>query len=246
MLNLDHINSRTASVFRTLAKFNSECGDPLSGMRLIGGTALAARIGHRNSLDLDFATNSMRLDANRISRLIKAISDDGISCVDVTDVGAADEFANDGLEISDYQQDWLIGDVKVQFFAYGQNDVERAALDGDVDFVDGIAISSIPVIAKTKAHVVCKRTKSRDLFDLLVLIKEGFVSIDSVLAEMQLANPHMSYELLRYRLAEKPILEDDEGISPVGVQISVEDIRRELGECLDDFETRAASEFSPK
>ena len=246
MLDLNHINSRTASVFRTIAKFNSECGDPLSGMKLIGGTALAIRIGHRNSLDLDFATNSIRLDAKKISRLINAISESGISCVDVTDIGAADEFANDGLEISNFQQDWLIGDVKVQFFAYGQSDVERAALDGGADFIDGVAISSVQVIAKTKAHVVCKRTKSRDLFDLLVLIKNGFVSIDSVLAEMQLANPYMSYELLRYRLAEKPILEDDEGLSPVGVQISMEDIRRELGECLDDFETRAASALSPK
>lgn len=248
MLKLDRINERTASAFRVIAKCNETSGNPLEKMSLVGGTALSIRLGHRNSLDLDFATSEEKLNVKNISSLIQEISKSGVSCIDVTDAGAADEFANDGLDIADYQQDWLVGDVKVQFFTYGRNSVERDALDGDEvpEYIDGIKIASLSALIKTKSHVVCKRTKSRDLFDLYTLLKDGHTTIDAILVEMQSANPYLSYENLRHRLAEKPVRGDDEGLSPVGVHMPTEDIQRELANFLDDFESRATSDLAPR
>lgn len=64
----------TARVWAFLEKEPS-----LAGAILIGGTALALRIGHRCSYDLDFCFPAPRLPLRQIEAVVEALADGGIS-----------------------------------------------------------------------------------------------------------------------------------------------------------------------
>ena len=90
----------------------------LSGFVLIGGTALALQIKHRRSEDLDLAYLESRLPRSRLDALRRTAAESGFQFQTETDEIAAGEFLNAGLDLHDYQQNFLVnGKVKVSFFA---------------------------------------------------------------------------------------------------------------------------------
>jgi hypothetical protein len=94
--------TETASVWAVLEKEPS-----LAGAILIGGTALALRIGHRRSYDLDFCFPAARLPRHQIEMVIEALAAGGISAQRSDDPTAYDEFLNAGMSLHDFQQDFL-------------------------------------------------------------------------------------------------------------------------------------------
>ena len=89
----------------------------LGGFVLVGGSALALRIGHRLSEDLDLAWIEPRLPRARVEALCRAAGERGWDFQHQDDEAALREFAEGGLALHDYQQDYLVNSkVKVSFF----------------------------------------------------------------------------------------------------------------------------------
>lgn len=228
-LGFDSVPAETRAVFRLLARENARAGDALKNLILIGGTAIAMRENHRLSVDLDFATGDVSLDVCAIKKLIDAVSASGAGVVDITDPAVRDDFTDSGLDVEHYQQDWLINGVKVTFFSYGKNPIESATLrNAGYCIVDGIKVADMHTLSLTKCQVLANRTKSRDLFDVDMLIRKRHITMRNVIAEMQRANPHMTFEDVVYRIIEKPIQSNDEGLSVIGVTEDIRTIRERL------------------
>lgn len=242
MINFDSVTEQTKKLFLLIADANQN--HLLNEMLLIGGTALSMRIGHRLSEDIDFATGALKLPVQNIAALMTLFESKGHEVIDIVDDSTRHDFINDGLDVENYHQDWLVDGVKLTFFTYGQNDYERNTINNaGFDSFEGIKIADLDAIAKTKCHVVTRRTKSRDFFDIDCLINSGILTIENVITEMQKSNPHMTYETAVFRLIEKPIQVNDEGLVSVGVEISIEQIRESLAARISAMESDIAKEY---
>ena len=129
-------------------------GGTPSGFVLYGGTALALRLGHRESVDFDFFSRTPFLpDILRRSipylegSLTTQNEENTLSCV---------------LD--------LHGEVKVSFFG-GLS--LSSVKDPDKAEGPGILVASLPDIAATKVMAVQSRASARDYIDLDALLRSG-------------------------------------------------------------------------
>lgn len=130
------------------------------GYYLVGGTALALHIGHRVSVDFDFFSTA-ELPRNLLERVKYAFS--GYT-VTVTYAAAGE------------QLNCITDGVKMTFLHYPYPVIEP--------FTEyhGIALASIPEIATMKGFAVRKRIAYKDYVDWYFLLKEGFVTLENVIA----------------------------------------------------------------
>lgn len=240
MLSLDKLPTNTKKLFLTLAANNQD--GILDDFLMIGGTALAMQIQHRVSEDIDFAVGTLKLPKQTIETLITRLEAAGMEVINATSEAARDEFDNDGLDVEDYHQDWLVDGTKLTFFTYGNNAHESKIIgESPFESFHSIRVASLDTIAKTKCHALTRRMKSRDLFDICHLIGSGHLSIADVIAEMQKSDRHMTFETCVNRLLEKPLQADDEGLMPIGVEIPLGDIRAALAQQVEDLEEDIAA-----
>ena len=210
--------------------------------KMVGGTALAMWLAHRKSEDIDFAIAAAKLPRAIVDNILAGLNNP----LCITPLSARDDFLNDGIDVDDYHQDWLVDGVKLSFFTYGSSEYHRQVLmDGSDDSRIGhITIPHVKTIARTKCHALAHRIKSRDLYDALQIINQKVMSFGEVIAEMQRSQPHLTYEMAVYRVLDWKIPETDEGLLPVGVQVSIADIRQALANEKKLFEEEVAAELS--
>lgn len=148
----------------------------LGGFILIGGSALALRIRHRRSEDLDFAFVADRLPGARLDALCRVAAQAGHDFQRDDDEAALQEFADGGLELHDYQQNFVVnGKVRVSFF------VPDAALSKVLSTPDASVarVATLGELFKAKCLVAAMRSKTRDWLDLYLLLREhGFTVHD--------------------------------------------------------------------
>lgn len=208
---------------------------------LIGGTGLAIQINHRVSEDIDFVIAGRELPRNQIKNIIQNFSGSHNVTL-VTPQSAIDSFINDGFDIDDFQQDWLIDSTKVTFFCFNidaefeMGVIKQAQSANEFLRYGSIAIPSVDVIAQTKCAVFCRRIKSRDIFDLHTLVRRGNLSFEQMIAFMQKANPCFSYNYLCHRLIQAKIPDNDEGITAIG-RTTLAEIREDFQSLKNEFET---------
>ena len=140
--------------------------------RLVGGTALSYHIDHRISEDLDFClTKELPLDD--IQSFIEHCTDTfGIENIEYIDPSRAmiEDFLIGGDNVEYYLQTWMINGVKIQFFDGAPNLGTKDFFEKDeYQTIGHIKISSLDTIFKMKSLMFYKRTKSRDLFDMLMM-----------------------------------------------------------------------------
>ena len=144
-----------------------------SGFVLYGGTALALRLGHRQSVDFDFfSRDAFGPDALRRSipylsgSLTTQREKNTLSCV---------------LNLD--------GEVNVSFFGglrmYSVNNPDKA--DGP-----GILVASLPDIAATKAAAVQSRANAKDYIDLDALLRSGLALEDALGAANAVFGPEFN------------------------------------------------------
>ena len=150
---------------------------------LYGGTALALRLGHRNSEDFDFFSNqSFAPDVLR-----KAIQ------------------YLQGAEMSQFEANTLTaivdrsGPVKVSFF--GGLKLNRIQ-DPDVARDNGIQVASLLDVAATKLSTIQQRAQAKDYQDLAAIVGTG-ISLSEALAAASAAygkefNGALSLKALTY------------------------------------------------
>jgi hypothetical protein len=241
MFRTDSLHPQTQQVFASLAAAHQA-----KGMLLIGGTALALHIAHRQSNDLDFlfVESNGKLPTGQIDRLIWHLRAEGHTAELITHSAQASTFRiNTGELLSDYARDYAIDGVKVTFFAaskrkhpkrfaYWQN-APRDSQSGcsfQVLSLDGLKIA--------KTLVLQDRVRSRDLFDLMVLMRDHGYSIASLFSNVaQYADGATDGETERLILRGlMPLDRQDEGLASVKVETLMPEIYQFFDARLLEYE----------
>ena len=120
--------------------------DELTRLRLVGGTALALQIGHRNSVDIDlFWKHDM--DENTIAGLLQVFKP-------LKRLGGSRSI-----------QVFLINDIKVDFVNYPYPWLQPPVVE------EGIRMASIEDIAAMKIAAITQRGSRKDFIDLYFLLQ---------------------------------------------------------------------------
>ena len=150
---LENLLPATKEVFTKLSEANL---DFLENFVLVGGSALALRLEHRQSEDLDFFTHKDWFDKSRILSISNLFTDYKI------------------LLNSKEQIDLLCNKVKLSFMNASSNPAWRflsPAADSKENKIEGINIATIDQLSAMKVHVLFLRSLFRDYYDNYVLSK---------------------------------------------------------------------------
>jgi len=210
--------------------------------RLVGGTALSYHINHRISEDLDFClTHELPLEAIQsfIEFCINTFGMDNINYIEPSQA-IKEDFLLGGDNVEYYLQTWIVNGVKIQFFDGSSNTGTKEFLAQDrYTTIGNIKIASIDTIFKMKSLMFYKRTKSRDLYDMLCfygLKEDQFTAKETKKLIMQYEPLYCTDEYFRTMWLEsfkskKYMKERDEGLAGlVGEPKSFEAMRGELVE----------------
>lgn len=232
MLNRDSLPPATQRVFDHLAQ-----NTKLAKFTLIGGSALALQIAHRYSEDLDFWLPARELDKNRVSEIVREAQNAGFAAVMATPADSIVAARINGIDILAYAQDYVIGGVKVTFFARHDTAYQYFdTLPRTNDTPCAFRIMGVEGLFAMKSYVIHERVRSRDLFDL-----KAFLSRDKTLTDIfragMAANPTYSAEYAKSVLiGAVPLDRQDEGFSAIGVTESIENIHRFFKAEVDAYE----------
>jgi hypothetical protein len=226
-------------------------GDPLlCGFVLIGGTALAMRIGHRVSEDLDFAYLGDLLPKQRLRQLGEALRNDGLHFELNQDVLAEQEFIDSGLLLEDHQQNYLAdGSLKVSFVRL--DNATTCLLSGNSS--TPLRVATLDEIFKTKALVCRERSKTRDWFDLFILMTRHGYAMTDFYRTYEEADCVRSFDTATLRLRScTPSIADEGYLHLMDNAPTLGEIREFFNRVLDKFEVEmsrtafkaAASKFS--
>ncbi|HNX86966.1 MAG TPA: nucleotidyl transferase AbiEii/AbiGii toxin family protein, partial [Bacteroidales bacterium] len=129
---------------------------------LVGGTALALQLGHRQSEDLDFIFDAEKIDAIGIKRFI------------------ARTFPDHRLirEERAYQLDFLVNNVKLTFFSTGAVIIPFKIKPHTIQ-LGTVNIAKADVIAVLKMATISQRCTIRDYYDIYY-ISRYVISLDEI------------------------------------------------------------------
>jgi len=145
---------------------------------LIGGTALAYHLSHRESFDLDicfpFSDTLPELDfLKNFEEVISLEFEQGI----------IDTAINEGGDITEVMKRYIINGIKVDFVINPSSNIyEKEILKDDNRHTLGhLRIASIESIFKLKSLLLLDRNKIRDLYDIVYLMKNcGYTGKDFI------------------------------------------------------------------
>jgi hypothetical protein len=145
---------------------------------IVGGTALALRIGHRQSEDVDIMCLKDRLQPRIIERTSELAVQQGYSITRLpSQPELVDECESMGEAPDLFQQRFLINDVKIDYFVADAN--SKKLLSPNPTMSDEFRVADTDEIFRMKSLLLVKRTASRDAFDLYHLMRhEGFTATD--------------------------------------------------------------------
>lgn len=133
----------------TLALLKKLCAHPATmGFALVGGTSLALRFGHRESVDLDFF-RAEKFDNKIVSAALAA---------DFPSFRLTNDNSNGMMA--------FVEDVKVDFVTYPY------PLLRPYDTVEGVRMMSLPDVVAMKLGAISNRGEKKDFYDLHTLLKE--------------------------------------------------------------------------
>lgn len=180
----------------------------LAGFVLVGGSALSLRIQHRLSEDLDLAFPGAQLPRLRLEALTRLAAPAGFDFQRNDDEAAVEEFALGGLELLDYQQDFLVtSTVKISFFVPNQPLTKvLAATPGPK-----VRVATLAELFKSKCLISAVRSKTRDWLDLYLLLRDHGFSIRDYKTTFHEAGMGSQCDIGLSRLCSGISQKDDEG-----------------------------------
>jgi len=242
-LHRNILRPEAAALFKVL------CHAPeLTGLTLIGGTALALQINHRISLDFDFAQFGGTLHGPAIDQLISRLKQEEHQAQIITSPAEISQFKiNRGMNLLDYARDYVIDGVKVTFFIHGKNSVQKTFYqktekinENDMSF----DILGIDGLKAAKTLVFADRVRSRDLYDLYILMRDHSYSLDnlfSIVRELGTIDDPEHYKAIMR--GEIPLDNDDEGLEAVDLYTGIEQIYEYFNQIIDDYEIKLARDL---
>ena len=233
----------------TQAVFHALASNALAkGFLLIGGTALALHIAHRLSNDLIFifCERNGKLPTARIDALIRSLRDQGCKADLVIDSAQESSFRiNSGERLSDYARDYNIDGVKVTFFTASPHQKPKRfrfwqSCPRDLQKGCAFAVLALDAIKTAKTLVLQDRVRSRDLFDLMALMRDCNFTIEAFFDTInRLADGTQDGEMERLILRGLiPLDKRDEGLDAVGVAVSMNEIYAFFDRRLTDHEAQ--------
>jgi predicted nucleotidyltransferase component of viral defense system len=210
----------------------------LAGFVLIGGSALALRLRHRLSEDLDLTFLESELPRARLEQLHRLAGEAAIKMDRSDNEAAVEEFANGGLDLHDFQQDFVLNDtVKVSLFA-ADTALEKVLREPPEPRP---RVATLSELFKSKCLVSAQRSKSRDWIDLYILLREhGFTMRDYRNAFSE-AGVDSQFETGLTRLCSGTPQRDDEGYRDLLPNPpTLEEMTRFFREQRDRFEVDTA------
>lgn len=237
------LRPETLALARTLGE-----ADELRGLTLMGGTALAMQLGHRVSLDLDFARFQEPLPAHAIEGCMARLKEAGHDVQLITSSHQISSFKiNTGRNLLDLARDYVIDGVKVTFFVHGRTNAQRAFYQAAATMRDettGLTLLGLEGLCVAKTLVLADRIRSRDLYDLHVLMRDHNYSLDQLFDTVRhlgtVDDPEYYKAVLR---GEIPLDDDDEGLEPVDTDTPFDTVYAFFQKALDEWETRRARDF---
>lgn len=177
---------------------------------LVGGTAIALHIGHRESVDFDLFTLKNKPFINsELRRKILESRD-----IDRTIVNKLGEFT------------FILNSVKFTFYHYSYEQVEFNQKIEDI-----INMPDLLTLAAMKAHALGQRAKWKDYVDLYFIIKD-FHSVDEIIKKtVQLFGTHFNPKMFRVQLGYYKDVNYDEKVDyKKGFEVEEEVIKKALTE----------------
>ena len=236
MLRLDSLSEKTLKVFECLA-----VNEQLRSFTLIGGAALALQISHRKSEDLDFWLPAEKMDKETISAAVRTAQQAGFVAQLVTPHDKIVAAKINGRDLLAYAQDYVIGGVKVTFFARVDTAFQHFnAYPRIASTSTSFGIMGVDGIFSMQSYVIHQRVRSRDLFDLKIFVQRG-KTIEDILQAGSAADPACSSEYAKsVLLGDVPLDKEDEGFDSVDVTEKLEDIYSFFEIATNEFEQALA------
>lgn len=236
MLKLKFMPERTRRVFEVLAQ------EPLmQGFVLIGGTALSIQIGHRLSEDLDFWLPATSLSKERVDSILSNVSKQGLLCEMATPAWKISQARINGIDLLAQSRDHIIGGVKVTFFARADVPYRHFATMGTIKNKTQFSIASEDTLFNMKSWLISQRVKSRDLYDLMILMQRGKMIQDILDAGMQ-ADPSYQREYAKEVLiGNVPLDAEDEGFESIELDATLGSMYPYFLAAVNEYEVNLAS-----
>lgn len=243
MLHSDILRPEAAALFPAL-----KSAPELAGFTLVGGTGLALQIGHRVSLDFDFAVFDERLPVAPIESLMVRLKAEGHAVQLITDPSQISRFKiNTGQNLLDFARDYVMDGVKVTFFAHGKTERQRTFYreEGKIQPPDTMFnLLGIEGMKVAKTLVLGDRARSRDLYDLLVLIRDHGLTIEQIEETARtlgtVDDPEHYKAVLRGQI---PLDREDEGLAAVNIPMGTQELHDRFDAIIAEHETEQARRF---
>lgn len=221
-----------------------------TGATLMGGAALTLLIGHRLSEDLDFFYFEDKLPIE-VSSLIAVLKKTHSVHSTLTPSQISQARIN-GYNIEDYIRQYLIDGVKVSFSVMDKSGVSRSHYFKNapvIDYQAAFNIVELDSLFKSKAIILSDRVKSRDLFDLMVLIRDhGYTIKDMIDAIIMVddKDEQQAHAVLEILIGNVPLDSNDPGFSSIKLDVSINEIYDFFNEEVNKYEkmlVKAAYKF---
>ena len=194
---------------------------------LMGGTALAYHLKHRESFDLDicfpFADKLPSLDFLESFEEVTPLKFDRT---------IIDTAINEGGDIHEMMQRYIINGVKVDFVINPSSNIyESEILQNDEEAILGtLRIASVKSIFKLKVLLLLDRNKIRDLYDVVYMLKHcGFSGEDLLQTIMYYRITYRPEHIIDLLKAKKEDPFDFEGLENAVMDLrTYEVLKREL------------------
>ncbi|WP_310626803.1 nucleotidyl transferase AbiEii/AbiGii toxin family protein [Limnohabitans sp.] len=241
MLKLDFMPEATRQCFARLKK------EPrLAGFTLVGGTALALQIGHRMSEDLDFNIFGQTLPKRAIDGVLNDLAAGGAAIESLITAAQKSKFKiNTAEHLDDYVQDYLIDGAKLTFHARHERDRPKT----QIDFLKstkklktatkGFDVLGLDGLFVMKSIVVYDRVKSRDIYDLMVLMRDHGYALADALAAIDAYQPARDKDPEHFKsvvTGNIPLDANDEGFASIHLNVKMQDVYRYFKKSMDAYE----------
>ncbi len=200
---------------------------------LIGGTALAYHLSHRESFDLDicfpFSEKLPELDfLENFNEVIALKFEQGI----------IDTAINEGGDITEVMKRYIIDGVKVDFVINPSSNIYESDIlkEDNKHTLKHLSIASIDSIFKLKSLLLLDRNKIRDLYDMVYLMKEcGYTGKDFIDMIMHYRITYLPKHILQLIEAKEEDPFDIEGIEkPTMNLVNYKDLKSYLLKKIGD------------
>ena len=200
---------------------------------LIGGTALAYHLSHRESFDLDicfpFSEKLPELDfLENFNEVIALKFEQGI----------IDTAINEGGDITEVMKRYIIDGVKVDFVINPSSNIYESDIlkEDNKHTLKHLRIASIDSIFKLKSLLLLDRNKIRDLYDMVYLMKEcGYTGKDFIDMIMHYRITYLPKHILQLIEAKEEDPFDIEGIEkPTMNLVNYKDLKSYLLKKIGD------------